>query len=186
MSVAVQFEYMEYLDVLSRNGAPTGKIKSRSKVHHDGDWHRAVHVWIVNGRGELLIQKRSSAIDLFKNLWDISLAGHVRSGETSTEAVRRELKEELGIEVGGGDLKFVETVRSGLTDGENHDRQFSDIYIFRSNISLEEIKKQKKEVADVKFISLVEFKKLLRKKSGQFVPRAEEYEKMFGFFGTDE
>ncbi|MBI4281803.1 hypothetical protein HY625_03210 [Candidatus Uhrbacteria bacterium] len=50
---------MEYLDVLDANGNPTGKKKSHATIHRDGDWHRAVHVWIVNDQQQLLVQKRS-------------------------------------------------------------------------------------------------------------------------------
>lgn len=41
----------EYFDVLDSNGHKTGRIKLRSEVHRDGDWHRAVNIWIVNGGG---------------------------------------------------------------------------------------------------------------------------------------
>lgn len=41
----------EYFDVLDSEGHKTGRIKLRSAVHRDGDWHRAVNIWIVNGGG---------------------------------------------------------------------------------------------------------------------------------------
>ena len=50
---------MEYFDVLDENGNKTGKLKLRNEVHRDGDWHRGVHVWIINSFGELLLQRRS-------------------------------------------------------------------------------------------------------------------------------
>ncbi len=174
-------ETMEYLDVLDKKGIPTGEKRLRPEIHRNGDWHRAVHVWIINGRGEVLIQKRSATIDLFKNLRDISLAGHVRSGETSAGAVRRELKEELGIVAADDDLKFVGTVESELKDGENYDKQFSDIYFLRTNINANEMKKQKEEVSEIEFISPAELEKLLSEKPEQFVPRGEEYEVLFRF-----
>ena len=41
------------LDVITANGKPTGRVKPRAEVHRDGDWHRAIHVWVagVDGRG---------------------------------------------------------------------------------------------------------------------------------------
>ena len=45
----------EYFDVLDSNGHKTGRIKLRSEVHRDGDWHRAVNIWIVNGGGCFLV-----------------------------------------------------------------------------------------------------------------------------------
>ena len=37
----------ELFDVVRGDGAPTGRIKPRAAVHRDGDWHRAVHVWVT-------------------------------------------------------------------------------------------------------------------------------------------
>lgn len=170
---------MECIDVLDERGVPTGATKPRDEVHRDGDWHRAVHVWVVNGRGEVLIQKRSAAIDLFQNLWDISLAGHVRSGERSADAARRELKEELGITMEEHELQFVAAIPSQLKDGALRDNQFSDIYLLRRDADLEELKKQKEEVTEITFMPLQKLKTLARESTECFVPRAKEYKKMF-------
>ncbi|GAB0496839.1 hypothetical protein MMPV_008160 [Pyropia vietnamensis] len=37
----------ECFDVLDADGRPTGRVKARSRVHADGDWHRSVHVWLA-------------------------------------------------------------------------------------------------------------------------------------------
>ena len=37
----------EEFDVLDAEGRPTGRVKARSAVHRDGDWHAAVHVWVL-------------------------------------------------------------------------------------------------------------------------------------------
>jgi len=175
---------VEYLDVLDDTGIPTGEIKSRPAVHRDGDLHRAVHVWIVNDRNEVLIQKRSSVIDVFPNLWDISLAGHVQSGEGSGAAVRRELKEELGITVEEGDLQPVGTVALHLRDREKFDNQLCDLFVLRRTIDPEQIKKQKQEVAEVTLVFLDDLKKLVREEPERFVPRTEEFEKLFALLSS--
>ena len=36
----------EYFDILNPDGTPTGKIKERNAVHHDGDLHGSVHIWL--------------------------------------------------------------------------------------------------------------------------------------------
>ena len=53
---------MEYLDIVDRDGKPTGEIISREAAHRDGIRHRTAHVWIVRRSGdgwEILLQKRS-------------------------------------------------------------------------------------------------------------------------------
>jgi 16S rRNA (adenine1518-N6/adenine1519-N6)-dimethyltransferase len=72
---------------------------SRPEVHGNNLLHRAVHILIFNKIGDLYLQKRSPCKDRHPLLWDSSAAGHVEAGEDYDEAARRELKEELGIDV---------------------------------------------------------------------------------------
>ncbi|MFC1647162.1 mevalonate kinase [Patescibacteria group bacterium] len=75
-------------------------FKTRYDCHHDKSFiHRTVGILIYNQKGELLLQKRSSTKDMDSGLWAISAAGHVIKGQTYDEAMRRELKEELGISI---------------------------------------------------------------------------------------
>ena len=90
---------MEYIDIFDYNNNPTGEIKEKTQAHEDGNFHRTAHVWIMNDKKELLLQKRSATKKSHPNFWDISGAGHIRAGETVIEGAIRELKEELGVEV---------------------------------------------------------------------------------------
>jgi 16S rRNA (adenine1518-N6/adenine1519-N6)-dimethyltransferase len=69
----------------------------RAEVHGNNLRHRAVHIFIFNRAGELLLQKRSRWKDRHPNVWDSSAAGHVGAGEEYDETAVRELREELGI-----------------------------------------------------------------------------------------
>jgi 16S rRNA (adenine1518-N6/adenine1519-N6)-dimethyltransferase len=71
----------------------------RSQVHGDNSRHRAVHILILNGAGELFLQKRSRWKDRHPLQWDSSAGGHVCAAEGYDEAAQRELHEELGINV---------------------------------------------------------------------------------------
>lgn len=59
--------------------------------------HPVVHLHIFNDRGELFLQKRSSKKEIFPDLWDSSVGGHIDFGETPQQAVIRETQEELGL-----------------------------------------------------------------------------------------
>lgn len=98
---------MEYLDVLDRDGNLTGEKKSKLDVHKDGDWHKTVHIWIVTPKGELLIQKRSSEMDSYPDLWDISTAGHISAGEDSITSALRETEEELGLKLKAENFNYL-------------------------------------------------------------------------------
>jgi len=72
---------------------------SRSEVHGNNLRHRAVHILIFNQLGDVYLQQRSRWKDRHPLKWDSSAAGHVTAGENYDETARRELKEELGIDV---------------------------------------------------------------------------------------
>lgn len=89
----------ELFVVVDRNDNVLG-YRTREECHRDKTLiHRAVGVVIFDKKGRILLQKRSLTKDLQPGYWGISAAGHVSKGETYTQAVRRELKEELGIDV---------------------------------------------------------------------------------------
>lgn len=71
----------------------------RAEVHANNFLHRAVHILIFNEAGELYLQKRSRRKDRHPLLWDSSAAGHVAAGEGYDDTARRELEEELGLDL---------------------------------------------------------------------------------------
>ncbi|HEX6985974.1 MAG TPA: NUDIX domain-containing protein [Planctomycetaceae bacterium] len=72
-------------------------VLPRSEVHARKLLHRAVSIFVLNGRGELLVHQRSATKDEFPLLYTSSASGHVASGETYDETAPRELREELGL-----------------------------------------------------------------------------------------
>jgi len=68
-------------------------------VHGNNLRHRAVHILIFDHAGDVYLQQRSRWKDRRPLKWDSSAAGHVTAGESYDETARRELEEELGINV---------------------------------------------------------------------------------------
>ena len=88
----------EYFDVVDQDDVVVGR-STRREVHARGLLHRAVHALVFNRGGELFLQKRSRNKDTAPGAWDSSASGHVDSGEDYDACVRRELREEIGLEV---------------------------------------------------------------------------------------
>ena len=86
----------EIFDVVDADDQVTGTA-TRAEVHAQRLTHRAVHVFVFNKRGDLLLQKRSLLKDMCPGLWDSSVSGHLDSGESYEAAAVRELEEEMGI-----------------------------------------------------------------------------------------
>lgn len=87
----------EVFDVVDEHNAVVGRA-TREEVHARGLRHRAMHIFVSNGAGELFLQKRSPWKDRHPGAWDSSAAGHLDAGETYAAAARRELREELGLD----------------------------------------------------------------------------------------
>ena len=172
---------MEYLEVLDENGNPTGKKKLRSEVHKDGDWHKAVHVWILNSKGELLLQKRSANKESHPNQWDTSSAGHLTVGLDSTSGAIKEIKEELGIKVKKDDLKYLFSYKSPtvLNNGTFINNGFFDVYLLKRNLDITKLKLQKEEISEAKFFNLDDLKNQIENKNPDFVPHPVSLSKTF-------
>jgi isopentenyldiphosphate isomerase len=87
----------ELLDLLDDKGNVIGII-ARKEVEGKALLHKAVCVFVINSKNELLLNKRSKNKKIFPGLWGIGASGGVKSKENYEEAAKRELLEETGID----------------------------------------------------------------------------------------
>ena len=142
---------MEFVEMFDKQRNSLSKTVERY-THIPGEYSQGSHVWIMNSKGEILIQKRTPTKRLYPNLWSIT-SGGTDSGETTLDTAYREVKEELGIELKSEELELMMSYK------RNHD--FVDVWLARKDIKLEEITMQKEEVADVKWVTEEELEKLI-------------------------
>ncbi|OUM94141.1 MAG: hypothetical protein A9Z00_00490 [Thermobacillus sp. ZCTH02-B1] len=75
----------EWFDVYDGNMRPVGAAP-RSEVHARGYRHRSFHCWLAAPRGDgglvIRFQRRAAGKDTFPDHYDITVAGHLASGET--------------------------------------------------------------------------------------------------------
>jgi isopentenyldiphosphate isomerase len=127
----------EPFDVITADGRPTGRVKTRAEIHRDGDWHRAIHVWVagVDDRGAafLTFQRRSPHKDTWPARYDATVGGHYRAGETLAETVR-EVEEEIGIIPDLSELRplgvrvCANEAQAGIVD-----REIQDVFLLRDD-----------------------------------------------------
>lgn len=162
----------EMIDEYNNIGEKIG-IVDKEIAHQKGLWHKSVHVWVLNDRNEILVQYRCADKKLYPNTWDVSFAGHISSGENSIEALIREGKEELGIEVELEKLNYIFTNREEIKYEQIDSKEFVDIYILKQNVELDKIAFQAEEVSDAKYVSIEEFFELV--KQNKIMPHEIEY-----------
>ncbi len=118
-------------------------------------------------RGGILVQKRALTKKKNPGKWDMPSAGHVDAGETLLEACVRETKEELGLNCSQKDFIFLKEWLN------QKDWEFGEVFLLKTTAKISDMKLQKEEVAEVKYLNYDEFVKLLY--SDKFCNHATEY-----------
>ena len=171
----------ELIDVLNENGIKTGEVLTRKEVHRLGLWHRIIVVAIIDEKNQVLMQQRSFKKDTNPGKWDISVAGHVSSGQTATEAAIREIEEEVGLIIQKDNLKHVLTYKKESNVKKDYlDKQIYDCYIAKvKKINVDDIVIQESEVEAVKLVTKDEFKEIIL--SENVVERPELYQELIKY-----
>ena len=93
-----EFENHECWDLYDELGNKTDKVAYRGEPFPIGYYHLVVHIIVVNSEGRILLQKRSLNKIGYPGMWSIA-GGSVTSGEDSMLGAKRELQEEMGIDI---------------------------------------------------------------------------------------
>ena len=174
---------MEYIDIFDENNNLIGEMKEKTQAHKDGNFHRTAHIWIINNKKELLLQKRSASKKSHPNCWDISAAGHIRSGESVMDGALRELKEELGVETKEEDLQYIVTIKN-TKDPKNMEFQY--VYLLNCNKAEREYIFVDNEVAEVKYVYYEELERMVQEGVEGLLIHEEEYQYLFNYIRTQQ
>jgi isopentenyldiphosphate isomerase len=88
----------ELVDVIDESGRVVGQV-TRREMRVRRLPHRCTYLLLFNSRGELFIHQRTSTKDVFPSHWDVAVGGVLAAGESFDAGVRREAREELGVEL---------------------------------------------------------------------------------------
>ena len=143
---------MELLDVYDDLGNVTGRtvVRGDKSVKLNEHEHIAVAIiFIENDKGEFLIQKTSKE----KGGYYSSTGGHIDSGETPLNTIKREVLEELGVNIDKDNIVEYGAIL--------HDKTIIFLYYIKKNIDINKVKLQKEEVDYVKYMSKDEINELI-------------------------
>src|SRR5262245_17014945 len=149
----------EIFDVVDDEDRVVGQAP-RSVVHAQKLRHRAVHIFVFNSRGELLLQKRSAQKDEYPLCYTSSASGHLSAGESYETAAPRELKEELGL---AGELEWLAKFPAGPQTSQEHTVLYRTISDLAPRIDRDEIDA-------VTFHSLAEISEMIVRQRQAFSP----------------
>jgi isopentenyl-diphosphate delta-isomerase len=96
-------------------------MMDKVEAHKEGLLHRAISVFIINGKKELLIQQRADSKYHSGGLWSNACCSHPMQGESSAAAAHRRLREELGFDCelqAAFILRYDAVMDNGLVENE--------------------------------------------------------------------
>lgn len=143
---------MEYNDIYDIHRNLTGRIHRRGAPWQAGEYGLVVCVWVHDGRGNLLLTRRAPGKS-YAGTWENS-GGAAQAGETSLQAIVRELFEETGIRASQEEFELL---------GSDRDRNcFYDFYCLRHPVPLEEIRLLPGETDGAKWVTFAQVHEMIR------------------------
>ena len=156
---------MEYNDIYDKYRNRTGRQHLRGTRWGVGEYGLVVCVWVYDGKGNLLLTRRAPGKS-FAGTWENS-GGAAQAGETSLQAVARELFEETGIRAEEAEFELMCSDRDAHT--------IYDFYCLHRKMPIEKIVLQPGETDGARWAELEEIHEMIRKKeicriiAGQFL-----------------
>jgi isopentenyldiphosphate isomerase len=88
----------ELVDVIDEEGRIIGTV-TRKEVREKRLWHRCVYILVFNRQRQLFVHLRTPTKDVYPSYWDVTVGGVLATGESFDDGARREVAEELGVQV---------------------------------------------------------------------------------------
>ena len=142
---------MEYLDLYDMNDKKTGETMVRGGEVPEGRYFNVVICYMENSKGEFLIQRAS----IQKGHKCSSTGGHVQAGQTLKEAMAREIKEEIGMDVNEDELEFKGRYLKNNT-------VMCNAYYMKRDIDINKCKLQEEEVESVFWKTKEEIEEMIK------------------------
>ena len=145
---------MEWNDIYDAKGNVTGRLHRRGTAWHEGEYGLVVCVWVYDGKGKILLTRRAPGKS-FAGTWENS-GGAAQAGETSRQAIARELFEETGIRAAETDFEFIRRVQDKNT--------FFDHYCLKARVPLDQIRLQPGETDGAQWVDFETVHQMIREK----------------------
>ncbi|WP_028973436.1 NUDIX hydrolase [Spirochaeta cellobiosiphila] len=143
---------IEYLELYNKNRVSLNKTIKRGDHINKNEYSIAVIAIIINKKNEILLTKRSTNKSMAPGLWECT-AGSVQLGETSKQAIIREIKEEIGLNIKNSEIEFQQSFI------EYND--IFDVWLSVVDFNLHDISLDSNEVDDVIILHVSELKKFI-------------------------
>ncbi|MCR5067338.1 MAG: NUDIX domain-containing protein [Erysipelotrichaceae bacterium] len=148
-----RMQMREKWDLYDRNRNKLGKTIYRGEELPEGCFHQVIHFVLFNSKGQMLCQRRTITKETYPLFWDVTVGGSALAGETSQQAVHREVLEEIGLDIDFSQMQptftnvFLEYI--------------DDYYFVVRDVEPETLVLQKEEVCDVRYFEIGEIGRMI-------------------------
>ncbi len=147
---------LEKIDIYDINKQKTGRVKIRYKEPlEDGEYILITKAIIINSDKKILLSKRAKDKARLPGYWEIN-GGCCSAGEQTSQAIVREIKEEIGIDLSKYKGIFFKDYLSGEV--------FVDVWLYKIDIDISELKFSDREVEQAKWVTFEEYEELNKQK----------------------
>jgi len=143
---------MEWNDIYDKDKKPTGRVHRRGSAWRAGEYGLVVCVWVYDDQGRVLLTRRAPQ-KTFPGSWENS-GGAAQAGETSRQAIARELYEETGIRASEDEFRFLDTDR--------YKNIHYDFYALKRNIPIEQVVLQPGETDGAEWATMERVHEMIR------------------------
>ena len=158
---------LELWDIYDIHKQKKGKTIYRGQRMNDDEYHLFVQVWLINDEGKYLCQQRSKNMK-WPLMWCAN-GGNAKSGEDGYTCARREIKEELKI-----DIKDLEGYMfNSCIYKEDNQNYFCDSFVYVFNKDIKDIDYQKEEIEKLEYMDIKKVRELMKTKD--FFTYDEDY-----------
>jgi isopentenyl-diphosphate delta-isomerase len=155
----------ELLILVDSEDQPIGELDKAACHNDEGKLHRAFSLFVLNSKGQILLQKRAKNKRLWGGYWSNSCCSHPRAGESIADAVLRRSEQELGLAV---DAKFVYKFEYSAKFGEaGSERELCSVYVAQTS---DEPVFNTEEISACRWVSPAKLAKALVDNAGHYTP----------------
>ncbi len=156
---------MDQIILVDKNDKEIGYDTKEACHYKKPKLHRAFSIFIFNGKGEMLVTKRSAEKKTWPLFWSNAVCSHPRQGESTEKAAQRRLKEELGTAT---DLRFLFKFEySAQYDKDWGEHEMDYVFTGEHNGPFYP---DKSEVAEWKFMKIIDLEKDMKNNSDSYTP----------------
>lgn len=145
--------------------------KDRDAVK-EGDIYRVSALWITNSNGDSLLARRALTKSHDPGKWGPAVAGTVEEGEDYESNIRKEAKEEIGLD----SLMPLAWPKERVSEEHNY---FVQWYLLKIDNSEKEFVVNRNEVEEVKWFSREELRREVQANPDQFLISMKQWIEMF-------